>query len=58
MKFMFTIYHDRKVMEAMHEWCRSEGIERVVLNASVFGKRLYDEMGYVVSDEPMMRFRL
>jgi GNAT superfamily N-acetyltransferase len=48
----------KRLMDAMHEWCRGEGIERVVLNASTFGKRLYDEMGYVVADEPMMRFRL
>ena len=32
--------------------------ERVALNASVFGKPLYDAMGYVESDEPMMRLRL
>jgi hypothetical protein len=29
-----------------------------VLNASTFGKPLYDTMGYVVTDEPMMRMRL
>src|SRR5687767_11705825 len=27
----------RQLMEKMHEWCRAEGIERVVLNASTFG---------------------
>ena len=48
----------RRLMEAMHDHCRAEGIERVVLNASVFGKPLYDAMGYVVSDQPMMRFNL
>ena len=48
----------RKLMDAMHEHCRAEGLERVVLNASVFGKPLYDAMGYVESDEPMMRLRL
>jgi hypothetical protein len=45
-------------MEAMHEWCRQEGVERVVLNASTFGQPLYESMGYVVTDEPMMRLRL
>ena len=35
-----------------------EGIERVVLNASTFGHPLYESMGYVVADEPMMRLRL
>jgi GNAT superfamily N-acetyltransferase len=48
----------RRLMDAMHAYCRSEGIERVVLNASTFGKPLYDAMGYVVAEEPMMRIRL
>ena len=48
----------RQLMEAMHDWCRAEGIERVVLNASTFGHSLYLSMGYVVSEEPMMRLRL
>lgn len=48
----------RRLMDAMHDYCRAEGVERVVLNASVFGKPLYDAMGYVESEEPMMRFRL
>ena len=65
--FIFNVYTapayrkqglGRRLMDAMHDWCRTEGIERVVLNASTFGKPLYDAMGYVVTDEPMMRFRL
>ena len=48
----------RRMMEAIHEWCRAEGIERVVLNASSFGRALYESMGYVAADEPMMRLRL
>ena len=48
----------RRLMDAMHDYCRNEGIERVVLNASTFGKPLYDAMGYVVAEEPMMRLRL
>ena len=48
----------RRLMDAMHDYCRAEGIERMVLNASTFGKPLYDQMGYVVTDEPMMRVRL
>ena len=48
----------RRLMDAMHDYCRAEGIERVVLNASTFGKPLYDAMGYVSTDEPMMRLRL
>jgi GNAT superfamily N-acetyltransferase len=48
----------RRLMDAVHDYCRAEGIERVVLNASTFGKPLYDAMGYVVANEPMMRMRL
>jgi GNAT superfamily N-acetyltransferase len=64
--FVFNVYtaaaHRKQgspaMMEAMHDYCRGEGIERVVLNASTFGKPLYDAMGYVVADEPMMRHKL
>jgi len=65
--FIFNVYTQpahrkqglaRRLMDAMHDHCRAEGVERVVLNASVFGKPLYDAMGYVVTEEPMMRFRL
>ena len=65
--FVFNVYTapahrkqglGRRLMDAMHDYCRAEGIERVVLNASVFGKPLYDAIGYVVTEEPMMRFRL
>ena len=65
--FIFNVYTEathrkqglaKQLMDAMHDYCRAEGLERVVLNASVFGKSLYDQMGYVVSEEPMMRFRL
>jgi GNAT superfamily N-acetyltransferase len=48
----------KRLMDAMHAWCRNEGIERLVLNASTFGKPLYDAMGYVITEEPMMRLRL
>jgi GNAT superfamily N-acetyltransferase len=48
----------RRLMDAMHDFCRHEGIERIVLNASTFGKPLYDSMGYVVTEEPMMRLRI
>jgi GNAT superfamily N-acetyltransferase len=65
--FIFNVYTEpahrkqglgRRLMDAMHDWCRSEGIERVVLNASAFGKPLYEAMGYVETAEPMMRSRL
>jgi GNAT superfamily N-acetyltransferase len=65
--FIFNVYTQpphrkqglgRRLMDAMHDYCRAEGIERVVLNASVFGKPLYETMGYVTTAEPMMRMRL
>jgi GNAT superfamily N-acetyltransferase len=65
--FIFNVYTEhahrkrglaKQLMAAMHDYCRAEGIERVVLNASVFGKPLYDQIGYVVTEEPMMRIRL
>lgn len=65
--FVFNVYTQpqhrkqglaRRLMDAMHDYCRAEGIERVVLNASTFGKPLYDAMGYVVTSEPMMRYKL
>jgi GNAT superfamily N-acetyltransferase len=65
--FVFNVYtapaHRKRglarlLMDAMHAWSRSEGIERVVLNASSFGHPLYESMGYVVADEPMMRLKL
>jgi GNAT superfamily N-acetyltransferase len=65
--FIFNVYTapsyrqqglGRRLMDAMHDWCREEGIERVVLNASTFGQPLYEAMGYVVANEPMMRLRI
>lgn len=65
--FIFNVYTHpdhrhhglaRRLMDAMHDWCRVEGIERVVLNASVFGKPLYEAIGYVPTNEPMMRIKL
>jgi GNAT superfamily N-acetyltransferase len=48
----------RRLMEAMHAWCRSEGIERTALNASSAGQPIYESMGYTLADEPMMRYRV
>jgi GNAT superfamily N-acetyltransferase len=65
--FVFNVYTQpehrkhglaKRLMDAMHDHCRAEGIERVVLNASVFGKPLYEAMGYVVAEQPMMRLAL
>ena len=65
--FVFNVYTQpahrqqglaRRLMDAMHAHCRAEGIERIVLNASVFGKPLYEAMGYVETEQPMMRMQL
>lgn len=65
--FVFNVYTEpahrrqglaRRMMEAIHDWCRGEGIERLVLNASAFGEPMYRSMGYVPTDEPMMRLKL
>jgi GNAT superfamily N-acetyltransferase len=65
--FVFNVYTNpkhrqqglaRRLMDAIHDYCRGEGIERLVLNASTFGESLYRSMGYVRTEEPMMRLRL
>ena len=65
--FVFNVYTEpahrkqglaRRMMDAIHDYCRSEGIERMVLNASSFGRSLYESMGYVPTNEPMMRLKL
>jgi GNAT superfamily N-acetyltransferase len=48
----------RRLMNELHEWCRAQGIERTALNASTAGQPVYESMGYIVADEPMMRCRL
>ncbi len=45
----------RRLMNEMHDWCRSRGIERTALNASSAGQPIYESMGYTLADEPMMR---
>ena len=65
--FVFNVYTEpahrkrglaRRLMDTVHAYCRNEGIERMVLNASSFGESLYRSMGYVPTNEPMMRMRL
>jgi GNAT superfamily N-acetyltransferase len=48
----------RRLMDAMHSWCRTQGIERLALNATEAGARVYREMGYTTVREPMMRIDL
>ena len=48
----------RQVMDVIHEWCRGAGLQSVALNASVFGRPLYESMGYRVSESPTMVRRI
>ena len=61
--FVYNVYTEpscrsrglgRMVMDAIHAWCRREGIGSLALNASTFGRRLYESMGYHIPDSPMM----
>ena len=44
----------RMVMDAIHAWCRTEGISSLALNASDLGRPLYEALGYHVAPNPMM----
>src|SRR4029077_9832765 len=44
----------RRIMDAMHAWCRANGVTSMALNASRDGQPLYRSMGYVESASPMM----
>jgi ribosomal protein S18 acetylase RimI-like enzyme len=45
-----------ELIRAAMQWCRSNGVDVVVLHASPDGRRLYESMGFVGSNE--MRIRL
>ena len=48
----------RRLMEAMHARCREHRIERLALNATEAGARVYRTQGYTVVPDPMMRLDL
>jgi GNAT superfamily N-acetyltransferase len=61
--FVYNVYTEpgwrnrglaRAVMEAIHDWCRQADISSVALNASQFGRPMYESMGYQVSPSPTM----
>jgi GNAT superfamily N-acetyltransferase len=63
--FVYNVYtehaHRRRgiawrLMEALHAWCRANGIEVVALHASDDGRPLYEKMGYQAANE--MRLQL
>jgi GNAT superfamily N-acetyltransferase len=45
-----------ELMKAAMQWCRSNGVDTVVLHASPEGRRLYESMGFAGTNE--MRIRL
>jgi GNAT superfamily N-acetyltransferase len=61
--FVYNVYTEpahrrrglaRLIMDAIHAWCRDEGIGSMALNASRDGQPLYESMGYLESPSPMM----
>jgi GNAT superfamily N-acetyltransferase len=48
----------RRVMDAIHEWCRGAGIQSIALSASSDGRPLYESMGYHLSESPTMFRRI
>jgi GNAT superfamily N-acetyltransferase len=44
----------RLVMDAIHAWCRENGVGSLALNASEFGRSLYEAIGYQIPPSPMM----
>jgi GNAT superfamily N-acetyltransferase len=61
--FVYNVYTERShrrlglarlVMEAIHAWCRENGIGVVGLNASPDGRHLYEAMGYQPAPSPLM----
>ena len=63
MAFVYNVYTEpahrrqglaRMIMDAVHGWCRNEGIGVAGLNASPEAQRLYESMGYQKTPTPMM----
>ena len=61
--FVYNVYTEpahrrrglaRLIMDAIHAWCREQGIGSMALNASRDGQPLYQSMGYAESPSPMM----
>jgi GNAT superfamily N-acetyltransferase len=61
--FVYNVYTEpahrgrgaaRQIMQTIQAWCVGRGIGSIALNASRFGRPLYESMGYQVSPNPMM----
>jgi GNAT superfamily N-acetyltransferase len=47
----------QRLMDTAVEWCRAEGFVSVSLHASVFGRPLYEKMGFEQTNEMRLRLR-
>jgi GNAT superfamily N-acetyltransferase len=47
----------RRVMNEMIAWCRQQNFARVTLHASEHGRRLYESLGFEVSNEMQLKLR-
>lgn len=61
--FVYNVYTEpphrhqglaRRLMETIHAWCRERGLKTVGLNASSFGRPLYESLGYRTPDTLML----
>lgn len=61
--FVYNVYTEpshrrqglaRRLMEIIHAWCRERGLKTVGLNASEFGRSLYESLGYQPSETLML----
>lgn len=46
----------RLIMSSMMDWCKEQGINRITLHASEFGRPLYESLGFKQTNE--MRFEI
>jgi GNAT superfamily N-acetyltransferase len=44
----------RSVMDAIHAWCKANGVAAVALNAAPAAQHLYESQGYRAAPSPMM----
>ena len=61
--FIYNVYTEpdhrhcglaRRLMNALHDWCRQEHITTARLHASEAGSRLYESLGYKATNEMMV----
>lgn len=44
----------RRLMVAILDWCRAQGIERIALHASNMGRPLYESLGFAATNEMVL----